>query len=145
MMIVIAWFVVATAAVGIAAYWYFEPSRPPMEDFTLEFQDEHGNTKLDFRAAEKLYSHGKFTVTREFRRTLTRSLVNTDTGQIIAIYAPQVEIFKPNKYERTFPVTIPVDVRPGNYHFVFTLTYELNPLQPSVPIIAPQQPFRVVP
>ena len=139
-----AWFAVMLGGVLVGVYWFFEKSDPPLIDFTLDFQDEHGNTKLDFRVTEKLYSHGVFTVTREFRRTLTRTLINTDTGQIIAVYSPQVEIFKPKQYVRVFPVTPPADLKPANYHYHFLQTYALNPLQPTVPIVAPLQPFRIV-
>ena len=142
--LIIAWFAVMLVCALVGIYWVFENPEPPMRDFTLDFRDEHGNTKLDFRVTEKLYSHGTFTVTREFRRTVIRSIVHTDTGHIMAIYVPQTELLAPKKYDRTFPVTVPGDLKPGNYHVVFTQTYPLNPLQQAVPIPAPLQPFRIV-
>ena len=129
---------------GTGLWWLFEPADPPIVDWRMNPQDKDGKPKTDFRPGETLYSHGVFTVKRDIVRTTFKSIVNEDTRAVYGVYQPQIEYLKAGKYERVFPNYLPEIWPTGNYTYRITVTYALNPLQPTVGMEPYIVRFRIV-
>jgi hypothetical protein len=127
--------------------WTLESNAPPVayfEDDCLILNDRVV-PQTEFKAGDLMYPYRHFTVNRSVTLTVTRYIVQAESG-IEVDRRPTFQIFWPKgEYRRSAPVDLPKWLKPGNYSYHLLMQTALNPIRDGIEFEAPPMKFKIVP